>query len=393
MTEGSTTADFERWAEPHLTTVARYATRRVGPAERDRAVQETLIRAWQRWPAYDGARATPVGWLLGILAHDWPRDVSREPVVAVVELVDGAVPGGQGRDVDLERAVEGLGRRDRQVVDLHVFVSLDTAVVAQVAACAPETVALRLAHARDQLAELVGDDPDRMDDRLRDAARRWQEQQPPPPEVPLHRLDETLPRHLPWRRALAGAAVVLLVGGSVAVIQAVGRDGDTPPASADPSPPPHVARVVKTVPFRDLAPDHPALGRDRNGARVTPFDSVSASGVISGTVHPGETLGFDAVLQAPGLISLLPCPDYTITIGTLTTTRQLNCAQVPYYASLVRSTGRVTRFRPVLPAGTQVLFRMRVRVPDELGPQRVRWTLDGPREMPGFSGVVEVAPR
>jgi hypothetical protein len=126
---------------------------------------------------------------------------------------------------------------------------------------------------------------------------------------------------------------------------------------------------------------------------VTPYDTLSASGEISGTVHPGDTLVFDAALEAPGMVSLLPCPDYTITVGTLTTTRQLNCAQVPFYASLVRSAGHVTSFRPVLPAGTQVVFRMRVRVPDQPGRQTVRWALDGPHEMPGFSGLVDVTPR
>jgi hypothetical protein len=32
-------------------------------------------------------------------------------------------------------------------------------------------------------------------------------------------------------------------------------------------------------------------------------------------------------------------------------------------------------------------------VPDEPGRQEVRWALDGPHAMPGFSGAVEVALR
>jgi len=98
-------------------------------------------------------------------------------------------------------------------------------------------------------------------------------------------------------------------------------------------------------------------------------------------------------LEAPGVVGLHPCPDYTITFGALTTTRQLNCAQVPYLASLVRSSGKVTGFRPVLPAETPVFFRMRVTVPDVVGSQKVLWNLDGPQEMPGFSGIVDVTPR
>ena len=233
---------------------------------------------------------------------------------------------------------------------------------------------------------------DLMDQRLSAAARRWQEEQPPPPEVPIQRLDESLRRNFPWRRALATAAAVLLVGGAVAVVSALSRDGERAPTTADPTPTPtaraHLAKDA--VPFRDLEPAHPGLG---HGVGVTQFDGVSATGQISGTVHPGDTLAFDVVLESSGVVGLLPCPDYTITFGVLTTTRQLNCDQVPYLASLVRSGGTVTQFRPVLPAGTQVFFRMRVTVPDVLGTQKVLWSLDGPQAMPGFSGIVNVTPR
>ncbi len=392
MAEGGTPADFERWVEPHLTALARLAGRRVTPAERDEVVQLSLIRAYQRWSTYDAARGSAVAWLLGIVAKESVGDRTGQPEGDVVELVDRARTALQTRDVDLERAAEGLGRRERLAVDLHHFVGLDVATVAEVMLGAPAAVEAALDRARERLCLLVGDDAeDLMEQRLSAAALRWQDEQPPPPEVPLRRLDESLRRHLPRRRALVSAAAVLLVvGGAVAVVGGVGRHGDTPPAAADPSPAPSVHRAVKTVPFRDLAPAHPALGRDENGTRVTPYDHVTATGDISGTVHPGDTLVFEAALEAPGLLSLLPCPDYTVTFGTSRTTRQLNCAQVPFFASLVRSTGKVTGFRPVLPAGTQVLFQMRVTVPDQPGRQQVRWALDGPHAMPGFSGVVDV---
>jgi len=175
-------------------------------------------------------------------------------------------------------------------------------------------------------------------------------------------------------------------------VSGLSSGGDSPPADADTSPAPSVHRAVKVVPFRDLEPAHPTLGQAQNGVRVTPYDDITATGHISGTVHSGDTLAFDAVLEAPGLVSLLPCPDYTITFGTLAVTRRLNCAEVPYFASLVRSGDRVTSFRPVLPAGVQVVFRMRVTVPDVPGRQTVLWTLDGPQEMPGFDGTVDVTP-
>jgi RNA polymerase sigma-70 factor (ECF subfamily) len=394
MTEGGTPADFERWVEPHLTTLARFAARRVGPDDRDRAAQQALIRAWQRWSTYDASRGSGVAWLLRIVANEPARDHTRQPAREMVELVDSVGPAHPTRDVDLERAVDGLSRRERLAVDLRYFVDLDLAAVAEVVHSAPATVESTLNQARRSLLRLVGDDEDSMDHRLSVASRRWRDEQPPAPEVPLDRLDEALRRRVPWRRAASAAvAVLLLAGGAVALASGLGRGGDSPPAEADTSPTPVAHRAVQTVPFRDLEPKHPALGREQHGVPVTPYDDLTATGDISGTVHPGDTLVFDAVLEAPGLVSLLPCPDYTITFGALTTTRQLNCAQVPYFASLVRSTGKVTGFRPVLPAGTRVTFRMQVTVPDQLGRQRVQWALDGPHAMPGFSGAVDVTPR
>ena len=46
----------------------------------------------------------------------------------------------------------------------------------------------------------------------------------------------------------------------------------------------------------------------------------------------------------------------------------------------------------MLPAFTNVRFEMRVTVPDVQGGQKVLWTLDGPQQMPGFYGIVHVAP-
>ena len=63
-------------------------------------------------------------------------------------------------DLDLERAVDGLSRRQRQAVDLHYFVGLDVATVAEVMDCAPGTVKATLHQARARLRELLGDDDD-----------------------------------------------------------------------------------------------------------------------------------------------------------------------------------------------------------------------------------------
>ena len=145
------------------------------------------------------------------------------------------------------------------------------------------------------------------------------------------------------------------------------------------------------MPWRDLEPGNPTYDLDQNGSPVTPYDQVVATGAISGRLRPGDTLVFDAGLTSPGVVSLRPCPDFTVTIGTHSFTGRLNCKQDPYYASSVRSNGEVTNFRPVLPAGVTVFFRMAVLVPDDPGRQRVLWALNGPLKKPAFDGTVQVS--
>ncbi len=159
MTERGTPGDFARWVEPHLTVLARYAGRHVAPADRDDVVQEALIRAWQRWSTYDGARGSAAAWLLAIVADRCRRHRTRQPAGHVVELVEHAAPSAP-HDLDLERAVAALSRRQRQAVDLHYFVGLDVATTAEVMGCAPGTVKATLHQARGRLRELLGEDDD-----------------------------------------------------------------------------------------------------------------------------------------------------------------------------------------------------------------------------------------
>ena len=125
----------------------------------------------------------------------------------------------------------------------------------------------------------------------------------------------------------------------------------------------------------------PRPGQQR-GRVVTPFDHVSALGAITGRARPGDVIVFDAVLESPTNLPLDPCPDYNIAFGRhVWRTWRLNCAAVPF---------RDARGKPYLPALTNVRFEMRVTVPDEPGRQKVLWTLNGPQQMPGFYGLVDV---
>jgi RNA polymerase sigma factor (sigma-70 family) len=152
--------DFAQWVRPHLTVLARYAARQVAADDRDDVVQDALIRAWQRWSTYDESRGAPVAWLVGILADRCRRHRTRQSPARLVELVDHGPQPATSHDIDLERAIEGLSRRQRQAVDLHYFVGLDVSTVAQVMGCAPGTVKATLHQARAKLRELLGDDDD-----------------------------------------------------------------------------------------------------------------------------------------------------------------------------------------------------------------------------------------
>ena len=223
---------------------------------------------------------------------------------------------------------------------------------------------------------------DQMDERLSAAGRRWRAEQPPPPAVPLERLEEPVARPRHWRPVLAAAVAVVVVGGGAVVVARLGDSGSN-------SAPPTGQRNVRVdrqprpaVPWADLKAGHPDVRHRVHGRVVTPYDHVAATGHISGHAQAGDTLSFVAVLESPTDLPLDPCPDFTIAFGRgARHTWQLNCNQVPY---------RDGRGRPLLPAFKNVRFEMRVTVPDEPGRQKVLWTLDGPQEMPGFYGLVDV---
>jgi RNA polymerase sigma factor (sigma-70 family) len=148
----------------HGRALLAYATRLLNGdrVAAEDVVQETLIRAWQRWSTYDESRGTAVAWLLGILADRCRRHRTRSRG-GLVELVDRGSPAPEhdlDLDLDLEHALTGLSRRQRTVVDLYYFTGLDVATVAEVMGCAPGTVKATLHQARARLRELLGDDDD-----------------------------------------------------------------------------------------------------------------------------------------------------------------------------------------------------------------------------------------
>jgi RNA polymerase sigma factor (sigma-70 family) len=130
--------DFAAWVAPSLQAMANLAARLVGNTDRDDLLQEALSRAWRRRETYKPERGSPKTWLLAIVADRARRARRRR--------VGPSVWSGQQRlvlnevELDLERAVQGLPKRQRLAVELHYFAGLTTAETASVMSCAEGTV-------------------------------------------------------------------------------------------------------------------------------------------------------------------------------------------------------------------------------------------------------------
>ena len=126
--------------------MARLAARLVGSTDRDDLLQEALSRAWRRWETYDPERGSAQAWLLAIVADRARRARRRRSGLAAWS--DAAEVRPREGDLDLERAIQRLPKRQRMAVELHYFVGLTTAETAMVMACAEGTVKSALHDAR-----------------------------------------------------------------------------------------------------------------------------------------------------------------------------------------------------------------------------------------------------
>lgn len=152
---GDSAADeFAAWVEPHVPAMTRLAARLVAAADRDDVVQEAMVNAWRKRHTFDDRRGTPAGWLLGIVANCARRHRTRAPRDVPMMLPDGVVAPVES-DLDLERALAGLPKREQLAVDLFYFVGLDIAGTAEVMGVSAGTVKATLHHARARLRDLL----------------------------------------------------------------------------------------------------------------------------------------------------------------------------------------------------------------------------------------------
>lgn len=153
--------EFSSWVHPHLPAMRRLAVRLTDASCADDVVQEALLRAWQRRTTYDEGRGAPVGWLLAIVVDRARRHRTRSRTHARLDEASEAADhsaAADGRDLDLERAVERLSGRQRLAVELYYFVGADVATCAAAMDCAEGTVRATLHQARARLRDLIGDE-------------------------------------------------------------------------------------------------------------------------------------------------------------------------------------------------------------------------------------------
>jgi RNA polymerase sigma-70 factor (ECF subfamily) len=144
---------FDAWVAPHLPVLRAVAVREVGAVDAEDLVQDTLVRAWRRRSTFDSQRGSPKTWLVAILMNLARR--GRLRARAHDRVRDQVMPDPGGPDtttggvrLDVEAAVRGLPRRQREVVTLFYLADLSLSEVATALHIAEGSVKAHLSAAR-----------------------------------------------------------------------------------------------------------------------------------------------------------------------------------------------------------------------------------------------------
>jgi RNA polymerase sigma-70 factor (ECF subfamily) len=154
-------AQFERLYREYADRVHAYALRRTTPTAADDVVAEVFLVVWRR---LERVPDEPLPWLLGVarrvLAN---RRRSESRAAALNERLAGGRPPQEptvvSPEVDdrVQRALAGLGERDRELVLLIAWEGLRVNEAAQALGVRAGTLAVRLHRARQRLARALAD--------------------------------------------------------------------------------------------------------------------------------------------------------------------------------------------------------------------------------------------
>jgi RNA polymerase sigma-70 factor, ECF subfamily len=147
-----TIREFLRDDYPRLVNAVALLTGDVSAAED--AVQEALVRAWIRSDRGDIIASLPA-WVavtaMNVTRSRWRRVTAERRARALLASATPSDDVGADR-VDVERALAGLPRRQRQISVLRYFLQLDTREVADALGVSEGTVKNSLSEARTALA-------------------------------------------------------------------------------------------------------------------------------------------------------------------------------------------------------------------------------------------------
>lgn len=138
------------------------------PAIAEDAVQEAVVRAWER-----SERGEPIEsldrWVAAVamnLSRSGLRHLRVERLARPRLVAAASVDPPEAEVVDVRRALAALPRRQREVAVLRYFLDLSTEDIAAAMRTSPGTVKSQLAKARAHLAEALAlrDEPERETD-------------------------------------------------------------------------------------------------------------------------------------------------------------------------------------------------------------------------------------
>jgi RNA polymerase sigma-70 factor, ECF subfamily len=122
------------------------------------AVAEALARAWEQMDRGRPIDSLPA-WVTRVALNLSKSRLRRMRVEAKHRGAPEAVPPPTGDRVDVERALGGLPRREREVTVLRYYLDLDVAAIATTLRVSDGTVKTLLHRARRHLAAALGEDP------------------------------------------------------------------------------------------------------------------------------------------------------------------------------------------------------------------------------------------
>jgi RNA polymerase sigma-70 factor, ECF subfamily len=152
-------AHFEQLYRTYADRVHAYALRRTSPAAADDVVAEVFLVVWRR---LDQIPDEPLAWLYGVARRvlaNRRRSDTRTAALRERLAGDGGRPQAAvvSAEVDdcVQRALAGLGERDRELLMLIAWEGLRVNEAARVLGVRSGTLAVRLHRARQRLARAL----------------------------------------------------------------------------------------------------------------------------------------------------------------------------------------------------------------------------------------------